>query len=381
MRGLVATALFAAVGCTFDGTGTRGDERSLAACPPVALSLAGQPLSIGDVVDANLRDVVLENGVVRLRYGAHRFDHQGRGVTVEHDGRGFDHVLAGRHADAPEVAGDPSCAGSACHDGSGTHWHDAQHPWWGDGSTWSSASFIPQPDASRMRVLAASADAVEVAYEWDDVRLDGLRTATTCWLGAFPECGPTDRDHEGAPVYGAGGKVKGIGGGRLWKVIRLERCAAGYLVSMRSDPPLRFAEQGQRGPRLGYLTSAVVWSCDDALAQTIRHPQAGGTAYFTAPIDCVADVAVPTPGHAGWPFARFMVTRHPATWFSVQYSPTHYGTPGPTEIVDHVGADGRPEPWQAFVGAVPYDPGDLAAEPTAQVRARILAALPTDWDP
>ena len=345
-------------------------------CPPISVIHGGVALAAGAVVSPT-RGLTVDNGIARARYGSHAFHLRNEGAPIE-SARPFDHVLELRHTDPPEVDGDPSCIHQACH-WNGSHLHDVQYTDYGDGSSWSVAGAVG--DADRARVLRLDDEAAEVAFEWDHVPLDGLRADGSCLMGRYPECGPTDRDHEGQAVYvhNLADQVKAIASVRLWKTIRVERCSPGYFVSMRSDPPLKWPEQGPRGPRLGYVSSRVVWSCDPSSSQVARHPEAGAHVQFGA-LDCLADLtSVPDDPHKRWPFVRFLVTRHPTAMRSLQYSATQLGSPGPAELVDHVGSDGRPEAWQAFIGGAEYESPDLALEPTVEARALVEAARPRRW--
>lgn len=343
-------------------------EPAKSSCPPVSTS---RRVSTGDVLTEDLRGLTVDNGIIRIRYGAHAMDFRDTGVIFENTERGLDHVLAGRHTDHPSVTEAGGCLSAACHSG-GTHWHDAVYPWYGDGSTYSSAA---PPDADRVRVLEASEDAVELAYEWDELRLDRLRSPEYCVLGNYPECGPTSRDHEGSAVWirGLNDVVKSIKSIRLWKVVRVERCSPGYYVSMRSDPPLVWDEQGSRALRLGYVTTVSAWTCDGRVV--VHHPNSGFHADLGV-TDCIADMPDQTPGaHEDWPFMRFMRTYRPMRFLSLQYSPTQLGSPGAHDIWDVPGHDGRPVQWQAFIGAIEYASPDESLEPTQQAQELLDDAL------
>lgn len=335
-------------------------------CPPVTSSI---PLSTGDVFTAKLRSITINNGIVRLRYGAHTMDFRDTGVTQENVDRHLDHVLAARHTDDLSVA-EQGCLG-ACHDG--THWHDAVYPRYGDGTKFATAEL--SHDADRMHVLWASDEAIELAYEWDNVRLDGLRSARSCQLGTYPECGPTMKDADGNPVYYRDGEtIKSVRSVRLWKTVRVERCTPGYYAALRSDPPLIWPEQGSRAMRLGYITSTVVWNCDRSLV--VRHPNVGGHTSLGVS-NCIADIPVQLPGHEGWPFARFMLTPRPVAFNSLQYSTLQLGSPGTESLWDSVGDDGRPRQWQVFIGAIEYTHNNLASEPSPFVRDLVNGAAAT----
>lgn len=350
-------------------------------CAPVRSSV---PVSEGDVVTVGLHELAIDNGIVRVLYGARGDDFRNTGLlfwgapvpfnTAEQP---FAHVLEARHADAPEVLGNPGCSGAACHDGSGTHWHDAQFSWYGDGAKYSTAT--PGRDADRVRVLHADDDAIELSYEWDDVALDGTRADGSCVLGYWPLCGPTSIDHTGAPVYvhNVSDQVKAVARAKVWKTVRVERCASGYFVSLRSVPPLIWPEQGERVVRTGYITSAASWTCDGT--QSAHHPGAGGHVLYGEQ-DCIADIPGDQDGHDGWPFLRVVALRHPTPMGSLQYAPDQLGSPGPLmEFHDHIGPDGRPEAWQAFIGAAEYVSPDLSVEPTMEALDLASSLVPQEW--
>jgi len=327
-------------------------------CPPVSSSVA---ISTGDVLTTGIRNLTVDNGIVRIRYGAHVMDHSDQGSIVEIANRHMDHVLAGRHVDAPEVSEADGCVSAACHN-NGSHWHDAMSPQWGDGVKYSSGE--PKGDANRVRVLLASSQEIELAYEWDEIRLDGLRAPNVCQLGRYPNCGPTAKNGFGFSIYNRDGEtLQSVRYVKVWKTVRVQRCLPGYFVSLRSDPPLSWAEQGPRTVRLNYLTSIAAWSCDGSAIA--RHPSAGAHVPLGT-TNCIADVPVQRTGHDSWPFARFMLTQSPTAFSSLQYSPTQLGSPGTFDLWDHVGLDGRPAPWQAFIGAIAYESADPAAEPSPE---------------
>jgi hypothetical protein len=342
-------------------------------CPAAQVLFDGFAVQEGQVFTSALRYITVDNGIIRVRYGGHVRDENDTGVTIEDLERPFDHVLAARHSDPPEVAENPDCQSGACHS-NGAHWHDAQYPWYGDSSVYSANG--DEGDADRVTVLRSDRDVVELSYEWDHVPFDRLDGPQDCAMGQWPECGPPSRDHEGEPVYVNGNQVKSIKHAHVWKTIRLERCTPGYYVSMRSDPPLVWPEQGERGPRLGTMSSSVVWSCDGE--QVVRHPDNGGHFLFEGELNCLADLSPVQTGAEGWPFLRFMTTRVPTKWASLQFG-TQYGTPGPIEVYDHTGRDGRPEPWQAFIGAVEYVSPDHAQEPTPAALQLVQQNMPASW--
>lgn len=334
-------------------------------CPPVVTST---PVQTGDVLSTNLRSFTVDNGFVRLNYGSRSLDFRNSGLNefggpmVQNTERHMDHFLEARHTDAPEVATTPGCLG-ACHNGS--HWHDVQYSWYGDGVQFASSG--ADADADRVHVLLAGQDAVELSYEWDDVRFDSLRSPGVCSLGAYPECGPTERDSNGEAIYPHNaGAPQSVKHAKVWKTVRIERCTPGYFLSMRSDPPLNHPEQGTRAVRLGYITSAVAWDCSNP-SNTARHPLSPVAHYLFGLTDCVADIPQDQTGHDGWPFVRWMQTAHPWSMSSLQYSSGQLGSPGVAEMWDVVGADGRAEPWQAFIGATEYASPDFPAEPSNTV--------------
>ena len=318
-------------------------------------------VATGQTITGDLRSLSVDNGIVRVRYGAHALNIRDLLPITENYERRLDHVLAGRHADDPTVDAAQGCVAGNCHE-NGSHWHDAVYPWYGDGTAYSTA--IPPTDANRIHVLLSSPEAVELAYEWDEVRLDVLRAPGACVAGRFPNCGPTSRDHEGFAVYHRGGEtIKSVKSIRLWKTIRVERCTPGYYVALRSDPPLVWPEQGPRTVRLGYISTRAAWACDGSVIA--RHPSAGAHVDLGL-TDCIADVPSQAVGHGDWPFIRILRTPRPTRMQSLQYSPAQLGSPGAFDLWDVPGRDGRPQPWQAFIGAVEYVSPDLAAEPTPE---------------
>jgi hypothetical protein len=193
-------------------------------------------------------------------------------------------------------------------------------------------------------------------------------------LGVYPECGPTDRDSVGAPVWKSTSTdtVKSVKFVKVWKTVRVERCSPGYYVSLRSNPPLVWPEQGTRAARIGYVTTSVAWSCD--ATHVARHPQAGQHVQLGTG-DCLADISQDQDGHDGWPFTRFMLLREPTALSSLQYAPTQLGSPGAAEMLDTPGPDGRPWPWQAFIGAAEYVSPDQTVEPTTTARALLQTKI------
>lgn len=372
-------------------TGTPSDTSAVVTidagveCPPVQSSVS---MHTGDVFFDGLRNISVDNGVVRVKYGSRSLDLRDSGYglygnpVAQNNDRHMDHFMEARHHDDPSVtdvawngqlqlASSTGCRAGRCHDGSGTHWHDTQYTWYGDGTAYSSS--IVNRDADRMRVLRADDDSIELSYEWDNIRLDGLSSSSSCILGAYPECGPTDRDSLGDAIFKHnGGTVISVKTINLWKVIKIERCTPGYYVSLRSDPPLKFPEQGPRAVRLGYVTSVRSFSCDGLEATS--HPRSPTSHFLFSPTDCIADIPSPqTPSsHEGWPFVRFMVTSVQRNFSSIQYSNGQLGSPGATDLPDVTGPDGRPMPWQAFIGAFEYVSTDPSVEPTSELLEEIL---------
>lgn len=319
------------------------DVVSSVECPPVS---ASQPLVTGDVLAGDLRGLAVDNGIIRIRYGAHAMDFRDEGPITENTGRHMDHVLAARHTDDLSVAAQ-GCLG-ACHNG--THWHDATYPWYGDTVTYSSA--LVDRDADRVRVLRADDDAIELSYEWDSIALNV----------AHPT-GPASRDHNGAANYTSGGVLKYIPTLRkLWKTVRVEQCTPGYYFAVRSDPPLIWPDQGPRSIRAGYASARAAWACNgSAVAQ---HPSAGQHVSLGT-TDCIGAVPDPRIGtHDGWPFVVVLRLATASAAQSLQYGPTQLGSPGVTTLAETFGPDGRPLPWQAFLGAVEYESPDLGLEPS-----------------
>ena len=362
IRYIVTITLLATCTNKIFETRTENVAIDAANCPPISSSY---PIVTGDIVTTNLRNLVIDNGIVRLEYGAHSTGFRG-GNIVENTERHADHILSGRHTDAPTVNAVLGCVSAACHS-NGTHWHTAVYPWYGDGVTLSSARL--DRDADRVVVENYSQDNVTLSYQWDAVRLDGIRSLGVCNRGVFPQCGPTERDVHGNAVR-INGIVQSIKVANIYKTVSINRCDNGYYISLRFDPPLNWPEQGPRALRLGYITTSRSWRCDGTIVA--KHPEIGGHVSLGV-TDCIADVPASVTGHDGWPFIRYLVTAAPTLFNSLQYAPTQLGSPGAGDIVDSIGTDGRPKQWQAFIGVIEYF-GNPIDEPLQQTLDTVNSA-------
>lgn len=338
-------------------TGPTEPIKALEDCPEMHASSA---IETGDVITSSLRALTIDNGIVRLRYGGHAFDFRDQGVTSENTSEHVWHVMAARHTDDVTVASGMGCQSSACHS-NGTHWHDTTNPWYGDAAK---LFIAPAADADRVRVLEASDYAIELAYEWDAHALDGLSGMSTCIIGTYPNCGPVMRSQDSVGAYFINSSTyKSVPTVKMWKTVRIERCAQGYFSSLRTDPPMIFSNQGTRSYRLGYGVTAASWKCDGS-GTTIRNPVTPTAHQTIGTTDCIAAIPAQVSGHDGWPFLTFMKVPSEIEFQSLQYYTNGYGAAGSSDIWDKMGLDGRFKPWQLFIGAVEYVSSDVTMEPT-----------------
>lgn len=309
------------------------------ACPPVTMS--GSP--------DNPRSIVIENGVARVTYpelpnpdqkGAHMLE-----LWIE---------------------------GS---------WVPALESWYGDWTFFAAPFAAP---AVAAHVLTDTPDLVEIAFEFAH-DLDYPGPYGGCYLSG---CGIAARDFLGEAVYihNLEDAIKRVPSVVFVKTIGVARCAPGYFVGYHSTPPLvtSWIESdptdngaGERELGLGWLGSVTFASS----GVVIRNPEQGSHASLGILEQGPGPwwfATIPPPASA-WPLVPFMAEEHPLPSFVWQFAPEHTGIPLVHKMNPEVGADGRPERYQAFLGAVRYESADRAAEPTAAVRHLVEANLPAAW--
>jgi hypothetical protein len=314
----------------------------IAPCDDVEVLYNGVAQAEGTVL-ADPYAVVIQNGRVRLEYGA--------GNTE----RGGDFQLKAVHADPSEVI-DPvtegikaDCAG--CHNGH--HWHDVNHEYYGD-----YVNYVTPPTThpDRVHVLRADGDVVELSFEWD------VRPVTV-----------TARAFDGSPLWvrGSAEDYRFISSIKMWRTVRIERCGTGYYTALRSDPYFdEFYDDYVRGFGISW-SSAVVWDSD---GQVARHPQAGAHVNFGT-ASWFADIPVEDEGGHGWPYIRVVASPAPRRLLSLQYGVDYPGTPMFRDMQDVIGPEGRPLAYQGYFGFREYVSPDPALEPTQAAQDLVDAVL------
>jgi len=345
-------------------------------CPPVIIR-AASVLSEGDVA-TNTRDVVVENGIIRVTYEA--------------------------MWDNPTTPAQDEAGAHMLYRWDGTEYRRAFGATYGD---WTFYGAPFQGSADTVTVVSASEDAVEVAFEWRHHRLDAPGPYNGCY---HPLCGLIERDHEGWPIYqrGDGDAFVVIDEVRFVKTIRVERCGEGYFVGYHSDPPLsaRDGVEGNHDTGSGEREigtgggNAVTFS---SAGVVVRHPAAGHSMWMGiddptySPTNTAEYIAGQPPGFphvqeegpwwvadipattAAIPFSRFIALEHRLETGAYQFTAAQKGASVVHYVNDELEPDGRPGRYQAFIGAFPYLSPDLAAEPTQDVYDGVLARIPVTW--
>jgi hypothetical protein len=344
-------------------------SQAATSCPPVSWTLVGGDPNVllpGDVV-TNPRDLVLENGIVRLTYEA--------------------------------MWNDPS---TPVQDEAGAHmlyrWLDGEYrralsSRYGD---WTFFANPFQESAETATIISASEDVVEVAFEWPHHRLDLPGPYNGCYHSA---CGVIERDHEGSAIYRSdgSGEFVVIDEVRFVKTVRIERCSEGYFVGYHSDPRLspKNGLTGNHENSMGEREigtgggNAVTFS---SAGVVVRNPEAGQHAYVGIDDPPYASEPRLQPDGPWWvadlpgfappddvPFARFIAMEHRLEVGVWQFAPTHLGSTVVHYVNDQVEADGRVGRYQVFIGAFPYVSQDLAQEPTPAVYDGVIERLPVTW--
>lgn len=369
----------------------------------------GAALSAGDIItgEANLRAISMQNGLARVKYTRPA----GSEPAACHLDVNTGHTSEG-HEDL---------------------WIQATTDHYGD---WSFFAAPIESTCDRVKVIEATADAVEIALIWDDHRLD------VAYLGGS---GVLWRDDGNVPFYdqwnGISNRFRYLTGIEVTKVVRIERGREGYFIGWHSDPHLgpppdrlyigspdnnepAWAERelGTGGGDAVQFSSAgfagyfpawserAVWATaetQNGSAYTERH---WWTGIDDPTYGAMATVAFAQTQNAGFPgqqlvgpwwvagipgsdvtgvgaVCRYMVFQNPVESGGWQFMPTpnraasvaHFCNNWPT-------ADGRVERFQVFVGAFPYEAVATAVavagysgtvqygnEPRAPLRARIAA--------
>lgn len=326
--------------CCVDATDSPASAHLGAACGCPPVTLTGDP--------ANPRSIVIENGIVRVTYpqlpnpdqkGAHMMDLLVGGV-----------------------------------------WKPVLTSWYGDWTFFAAPFSAP---ARAAHVLTATENVVEVAFEFDHA-LDYPGSSGGCYLGG---CGLMARDYAGHAVYDRSSITpRYIRRVTLEKVIRVERCAAGYFTGYHTNPPLvtSWIEQsptdsaaGEREHGLGWISSVTFASS----GVVVLNPEAGAHRSLGILEQAVAPwwFATIPPTSAATPYVLFMAEEHPMPSYDFQYSPGHLGIPLVHKMNPQVGFDGRPKRYQTFLGAAPYVMVDRTLEPTAAAREAVTSRLPQAW--
>jgi len=376
MSRLVVVSLVGGLVCACDaGPSTVEGSQAVSSCPPVTATVASSSttLGAGDVV-TNPRDIVIENGIVRVTYEPMWNNPQ----TPAQDEPGA-HMLYRKL------------------DGEYRRALGRQYGDW----TFFAAPF--QSGATSATVLSATDDAVEVAFEWPHHRLD-VMAGIRCYL---PLCGVILRDHAGNAVYRSDGSFVLTDEVRFVKTIRIERCGQGYFVGLHSNPSLspRDGLHGNHETSWGEREIGTGWGnavTFSSAGVVVRNPEAGhhmwmgidDPTYFSPDYATTQPPGFPHVQAEGpwWvadlpafqppddiPFARFIALEHRLEVGVWQFAPTHHGSTVVHFMNSEIEEDGRPGRYQAFIGAFPYVSPDLAAEPTQDVYDGVLARIPVTW--
>lgn len=288
----------------------------------------------------------------------------------------------------------------------GTQWVRVLGSWYGDWTFFVSPLHEP---AHTAHVIRETPDIVEVAFEFDhhldypgsqstvdyvphwwDEATQGPCTVEAgcgCYLSG---CGVTARDHEGQAIYPHNllDIPKRLHHVRFTKLIRVERCRAGYFVGYHTDPPIvgPWIEENPTENSTGEREFGLGWTSSVTFASSgvvVRNPEAGqhtSLGLLEQPVGPWWFATLPPPdGDVPAPFVLFIAEEHPVPSFVWQFAPTHLGIPLIHKMNPEVELDGRPGRFQAFLGAAPYTMTDRDAEPTPEVRALVEANIPESW--
>jgi hypothetical protein len=376
---LVSLAFAGLIGCDGREMASTTTQAATTDCPPVTWTLdGGDPnvLAAGDVV-TNPRDLVLENGIVRVTYEAMWNNPE----TPAQDEPGA-HMLYRRDGD---------------------EYRRAFSQTYGD---WTFFSVPFLEGASQATVLSASEEAVEIAFEWPHHRLDTAGPYNGCYQ---PYCGILERNHQGEAIYrnDGSGEYLLIHEVRFVKTIRLERCSEGYYVGYHSDPPLmpKNGLEGNNETSYGEREIGTGWGnrvTFSSAGVVVRNPEAGHhmwmgiddpNYYPTYLPEYVAGQppgfpneqlegpwwVADLPGYPDIPFARFIALEHRLEVGVWQFDPQHAGATVVHFMNEEIEADGRAGRYQVFLGAFPYVSADFAAEPTPEVYDGVIQRLPLTW--
>lgn len=436
-RALGPLALALVAGCAQDGSNgepVASAGRALVYAPTQqtqdGLSFAcgtGDPVTVTDatgaalppgtvVTGAEVRDVVLENGIVRVTYEL--MDQLGASPPTRELGA---HMLYRKSTGTPPV------------------YVPALSSLYGDW-TYFVAPF--QQGAVEAHVLTNNGDVAEVAFVFEHAldypgSQDSYGYQPSWWSGPagctlasgcgcyLPGCGVPERDLAGvavrvAPYCDQPACFRRVRSVKLVKTLRLERCAEGYFIGYHSDPVLNpkngldgnnESSWGERELGTGSY-NAVTWS---SAGNVFRHP--GQSQHGWMGIDDPTYMGVPAGQYPAFPaeqeegpwwvadlpyfnhedeipFVRYLVMEHRLETGVWAFSTGQLGSTVVHFVNSETEADGMPTRYQVFVGAMPYvSPCETACaipglsgtwrcfpdEPLPSTTADIESRIPLTW--
>jgi hypothetical protein len=375
---VVALSLAGLIGCEGKDVSSTLTQAEATDCPPVTVTLAGRDPNVlvaGDVI-ANPRDVILENGIVKVTYEP--------------------------MWDNPETPRQDEPAAHMLYRWDGAEYRRAFLRIYGD---WTFFAAPFQDGASQATVISASEDVVEIAFEWPHHRLDVSGSYNGCYLA---ECGVLERNHQGEAIFrnDGSGELLLIDEVHFAKTIRVERCSEGYYVGYHSNPRLspKNGVDGNNETSWGEREIGTGWGNRVTFSSAgivVRNPEAGhhvwlgidDPTYFSPEYAATQPAGFPNEqlegpwwaaditdtSDTGIPFARFVALEHRLEVGVWQFDPAHTGSTVVHHVNDEIEADGRPGRYQVFLGAFPYVSADFAAEPTPEVYDGVIQRLPVTW--
>ncbi len=361
-----ATCALVLVGCDARRMATSTTGLTFGDCDGAPVTLVGDP--------AFPRSLAIDNGLVR--------------VTYPQLVSGSDQL--GAHMLELNIVG---------------QWKPVLTSWYGDWTFFGAPFFEP---AHTAHVLTETPDVVEVAFEfdhwldhpggsstlghvprwWDEISQGPCNASPSCRC-YLEGCGVAALDFEGGAIFPHNylDVPKFIRRVTFTKVIRVDRCGSGYFVGYHSNPTLTWGSwvewdphqsaAGEREHGLGWMASVTFASS----GVIVRNPEAGAH----RSLDIVEQVMGPwwfasiPPAATDVEYALFLAEEHPLPSFVWQFDPAHPGTPLVHKMNPEVELDGRVGRYQTFLGAFPYVMTDRDIEPSPEVRAAVLARLPTVW--
>jgi len=337
-------------------------------------------LQVGDVVTGSaVRDIVLQNGLVKVTYEAKTPDaEKGAHTLYRWDGSVYTRAMSTQYGD------------------------------------WTYFAVAFTVIADRATVIEAGPDAVEVAFQWDALDMTAYNSGGPAALGPADEA-----------VYTSGGVQKKIATTKLIKTIRVVRGREGYFTGYHSIPRVgpqllptnnKESAAGERefgtgGGNRVFFTSAGVqclhpdhgdqagwagqgFTGSDNRACWGQHDDPTSTPWNAAGVIALQPSGFPGTQTTGpwWvadldyqnattvPFCRYIATVARFQTGSWQFGSGQYGATVIHYANEAQDSTGKVHPFQIFIGAFLYTSPNLALEPTTALKQRVANRCPLNFD-